>query len=218
MEIVKILIVDDHQIILNGISDMLRSIKQYKIVGRAGNGEEAIKKALLLKPDLILMDISMPVMNGIEATKIITQELPSIKILALTQHEEVEYVKQILKSGGSGYLLKNSKKNEFISAIESVLSGKHYLSKQISEQMIGSIITDKFTEKKETEKTKLTRRETEIIQKIADELSNQEIADDLNISLRTVETHRRNIMQKLKVKSVVSLLEYASQHNIIDFK
>lgn len=218
MEIVKILIVDDHQIILNGISDMLRSIKQYKIVGRAGNGEEAIKKALLLKPDLILMDISMPVMNGIEATKIITQELPSIKILALTQHEEVEYVKQILKSGGSGYLLKNSKKNEFISAIESVLSGKHYLSKQISEQMIGSIITDKFTDKKETEKTKLTRRETEIIQKIADELSNQEIADDLNISLRTVETHRRNIMQKLKVKSVVSLIKYAAQHNIIDFK
>lgn len=216
-EIVRILIVDDHQLILNGISDMLRPEKHYKIVGRAANGEEAVKKALLLKPDLIFMDISMPVMNGIEATKIIIKELPSIKILALTQHEELEYVKQILKSGGSGYLLKNSKKNEFIDAIESVLSGKHYLSKQISEQMINNIISNEQDDNSDNEKISLTRRETEIIQKIAAELSNKEIASELNISLRTVETHRRNIMQKLKVKSVVSLLKYAAQHNIIDF-
>jgi len=218
MEIVRILIVDDHQLILNGISDMLRPIKQFKIVGRASNGEEAIKKALLLKPDLIFMDISMPVMNGIDATKIIIQELPSVKILALTQHEEIEYVRQMLKSGGSGYLLKNSKKNEFIEAIESVLSGKHYLSKQISEQMINDIIANEQDNDTDNNKIKLTRRETEIIKKIADELSNQEIADELHISLRTVETHRRNIMQKLKVKSVVSLLKYATKHNIINFK
>ncbi len=218
MELVRILIVDDHQLILNGISDMLRPIKHFKIVGRATNGEEAVNKALILKPDLIFMDISMPVMNGIEATKIIIQKLPSTKILALTQHEEIEYVKQILKSGGSGYLLKNSKKDEFIEAIESVLSGKHYLSRQISEQMITSIITTEEDNNTDKEKIKLTRRETEIIKKIADELSNQEIADDLNISLRTVETHRRNIMQKLKLKSVVSLLKYAAKHNIINFK
>lgn len=218
MEIVRILIVDDHQLILNGISDMLRPIKQYKIVGRASNGEEAVEKALSLKPDLIFMDISMPVMNGIEATKIITQKLPSVKILALTQHEEREYVKQVLKSGGSGYLLKNSKKDEFIEAIEAVTSGKHYLSRQISEQMINDFITTEQDDTSEHEEIKLTKREKEIVKKIADELSNQEIADELHISLRTVETHRRNIMQKLKVKSVVSLLKYASQHNIIDFK
>lgn len=218
MEIVRILIVDDHQLILNGISDMLRPIKQYKIVGRASNGEEAVEKALSLKPDLIFMDISMPVMNGIEATKIITQKLPSVKILALTQHEEREYVKQVLKSGGSGYLLKNSKKDEFIEAIEAVNSGKHYLSRQISEQMINDFITTEQDDTSEHEEIKLTKREKEIVKKIADELSNQEIADELHISLRTVETHRRNIMQKLKVKSVVSLLKYASQHNIIDFK
>jgi len=218
MDIVRILIADDHQLILNGISDMLRPIKEYKIVGRASNGQEAVEKALSLKPDLIFMDISMPVMNGIEATKIISQELPSVKILALTQHEEREYVKQILKSGGSGYLLKNSKKDEFLEAIESVIAGKHYLSKQISEQMISDIITSEQENEEEQENVALTKRETEIIKKIADELSNQEIAEELHISLRTVETHRRNIMQKLKVKSVVSLLKYASQHNIISFK
>lgn len=218
MEIVRILIADDHQLILNGISDMLRPIKQYKIVGRASNGKEAVEKALLLKPDLIFMDISMPVMNGIEATKIISQKLPLVKILALTQHEEKEYVKQILKSGGSGYLLKNSKKDEFLDAIESVLAGKYYLSKEISEQMISDIITHEQDNSLENKAVTLTKRETQIIKKIADELSNQEIAEELHISLRTVETHRRNIMQKLKVKSVVSLLKYAAQHDIISFK
>jgi len=118
MKSIRILIVDDHQLILNGISDMLRSEKQFKIVGRAGNGEEAVKKAINLVPDLIFMDISMPQMNGIEATKIIKEKLPSIKILALTQHEEREYVKQVLNAGGNGYLLKNSKKAEFIAAID----------------------------------------------------------------------------------------------------
>jgi len=218
MEVVRILIADDHQLILNGISDMLRPIKKYKIVGRASNGKEAVEKAISLEPDLIFMDISMPVMNGIEATKLISQKLPSVKILALTQHEEREYVKQVLKSGGSGYLLKNSKKDEFIEAIEAVTSGKHYLSKQISEQMISDVITTEQSNIPEQEGITLTKREKEIIKKIADELSNQEIADELHISLRTVETHRRNIMQKLKVKSVVSLLKYATQHNIISFR
>lgn len=216
MEEVRILIVDDHQLILNGISDMLRSLKQFKIVGKANNGKEAVEKAISLDPDVIFMDISMPVMNGIEATGIITKKLPHVKVLALTQHEENEYVRQILTLGGSGYLLKNSKKEEFVEAINAVMNGKRYLSRQISDQMINDI----FTPKKETtsisQSIKLTRREKEIIQKIADELSNQEIADDLYISLRTVETHRRNIMQKLKVKSVVSLIKYAAQHGIID--
>ncbi|MFK5854872.1 MAG: response regulator transcription factor [Bacteroidota bacterium] len=218
MELVRILIADDHQLILNGISDMLRPIKQYKIVGRACDGEEAVRKALSLKPDLIFMDISMPIMNGIEATKIITQKLPSVKVLALTQHEEREYVKQMIKSGGSGYLLKNSKKDEFIEAIETVMLGKHYLSKQISELMISDIISNEQDSRTNQDEITLTKREKEIVKKIADELNNQEIADILHISLRTVETHRRNIMQKLKVKSVVSLLKYATQHNIISFK
>ena len=218
MEIVKILIADDHELILNGIRDMLKNVKRYRIVGQASNGEEAVEKALELEPDVIFMDISMPVLNGIEATKIIVDKLPGIKILALTQHEENEYVMQILGAGGYGYLLKNSKKEEFIEAIESVLEGNKYLSRQISEQMINSMVSrGSRGQEEEQEEIPLTKREMEIIQKIADDMSNQQIADELHISLRTVETHRRNIMQKLKVNTVVSLLKYAAQHNIVSF-
>ncbi len=218
MEIVKILIADDHELILNGIRDMLKNVKRYRIVGQASNGEEAVEKSLELKPDVIFMDISMPVLNGIEATKIIVDKLPGIKILALTQQEENEYVMQILGAGGFGYLLKNSKKEEFIEAIESVLEGNKYLSKQISEQMINSMVGRNSRGQEENhDEVPLTKREMEIIKKIADDMSNQQIADELHISLRTVETHRRNIMQKLKVNTVVSLLKYATHHNIISF-
>ena len=219
MEIVNILIADDHQLILNGITDMLKPYKRYKIVGKAMDGKEAVEKAFELKPDIIFMDISMPGLNGIEATKIIVEKLPGIKILALTQHDENEYVLQILNAGGSGYLLKNSKKEEFEEAIESVLRGKKYLSREISDQMINDLLHQHSGRRNEkNEEIHLTKREIEIIQKIADDMSNQEIADELNISLRTVETHRRNLMQKLKVKTVVALLKYASQHNIISFE
>ena len=218
MKTIKILIADDHDLIHNGIKNMLRPIKKYKIIGKASNGEEAVQKAMELKPDIILMDISMPVLNGIEATKIITDKFPDIKIIALTQYEEQEYVVQILKSGGSGYLLKNSKKNEFVEAIESVLSGKKVFSKKISEQLINGLIHKTTTDDKpEEHEIPLTKREIEIIKKIADDMSNQQIADELHISLRTVETHRRNLMQKLNVKTVVALLKYAAQHNIISF-
>lgn len=218
MKTVKILIADDHDLIHNGIKNMLRPIKRYKIIGKANNGAEAVQKAMELKPDVILMDISMPVLNGIEATKIITDKFPDIKIIALTQYEEQEYVVQILKSGGSGYLLKNSKKKEFIEAIESVLSGKKVFSKKISEQLINGLIHKTTADDKpEEHEIPLTKREIEIIKKIADDMSNQQIADELHISLRTVETHRRNLMQKLNVKTVVALLKYAAQHNIISF-
>lgn len=218
MKTVKILIADDHDLIHNGIKNMLRPIKRYKIIGKANNGAEAVQKAMELKPDVILMDISMPVLNGIEATKIITDKFPDIKIIALTQYEEQEYVVQILKSGGSGYLLKNSKKKEFIEAIESVLSGKKVFSEKISEQLINGLIHKTTADDKpEEHEIPLTKREIEIIKKIADDMSNQQIADELHISLRTVETHRRNLMQKLNVKTVVALLKYAAQHNIISF-
>lgn len=218
METLNILIADDHEVIHNGIRDILRPFKTYNIVGNAYDGEEAVEKALQLKPDIIFMDISMPRQNGIEAIKIIKKKLPNIKILALTQHEENEYIVQILKAGGNGYLLKNSKKEEFIEAIESVMQDKRYLSKQLSEQMINNVIDQVSGENPNGDEIHLTRREIEIIQKIADDKNNQEIAVELHLSVRTVETHRRNLMQKLKVNSVVALLKYATQNNIITFE
>ncbi len=219
MEKVKILIADDHEVIHNGIRDILRTFTNYTIVGNAYDGEEAIEKALELKPDIIFMDISMPRLNGIEAIKVIAKKLSNTKILALTQHEENEYILQILKAGGNGYLLKNSKKEEFIEAIETVIKGNRYLSPKLSERMINNVL-EQVSSKNETkpDEVHLTRREIEIIQKIADDKSNLVIADELHLSVRTVETHRRNLMQKLKVNSVVALLKYATQNNIITFK
>ena len=214
---VNILIADDHEVIHNGIRDILRSHKRYNIVGHAFNGEDAIIKALSIKPDIIFMDISMPVLNGIEATKEIRIKQPGIKIIALSQHEEKEYVYQFLKSGGDGYLLKNSKKKEFIDAIESVLSNRRYLSQDIADQLVTDSLL-KSGGMDEQVQIHLTRREIEIIQQIANDKSNQEIADELNISLRTVETHRRNLMQKLKINSVVALMKYATIHNLINFQ
>ncbi len=219
MKKVKILIVDDHQLILNGVTEMLKPIERFRIIGNAMNGEMAIKKAVQLKPDIIFMDISMPVMNGIEATKEIISKMPDVKILALTQHDENAYVAQILKAGAVGYMLKNSRREEFEEAIETVLNGNKYISQEISEQMLNDLVSKQLNPDPENdEEIHLTKREIEIIQKIADDMSNQEIADELNISLRTVETHRRNLMQKLKVKTVVALLKYASKRNLISFE
>lgn len=219
MKKIRIFVVDDHQLIINGIKAMLKSIKEFKIVGEANDGKEAVSKAIELKPDVIIMDISMPVLSGIEASKLILAQIPEIKILALTQHEDNEYVLQILKAGGCGYLLKNSRKEEFIEAIYSVMRGEKYFSKKISSLLLNNLLQNK-KEDEATGKTEiiLTRREKEITKKIAEEMSNQQIADDLNISLRTVETHRRNIMQKLNVKNAVSLVRYAVHNKLISLE
>lgn len=216
METIRILIADDHEIIHIGISNILKSHKGVQIIGHAYNGVEAVQKAGQLLPDLVFMDISMPEMNGMEATVEILKNNPQIKIIALSQHHENEYVSQILKAGGSGYLLKNSKKTEFFEALEAVSNNKRYLCEELSEQLINATIFNKNPEDQE-EKIHLTQREIEIIREISLDKSNQEIAEKLFISVRTVETHRRNLMQKLKVKTVVGLLKYARQHKLIDF-
>jgi len=216
MKTIRILIVDDHEIIHSGIGDILKSQRNFEIVGNAYNGLDAVEKASGLKPDVIFMDISMPVMSGIEATQKIISENSNIKIIALTQHEEKEYVLQILKAGGKGYMHKNSKKEDFVNAINRVMNNERYLSHELSFSMIDEIMDKGEDNKSDQVKIHLTRREIEIIQKIAEDKNNQEIADEFRISLRTVETHRRNIMQKLNAKSVVSIIKYASQNNLID--
>ena len=214
MNKIRILIVDDHNLIINGIKSLLSSINNFDLIGEANDGQQAIDLALVLKPDVIIMDISMPVLSGIEATKVILDKLPKTKVIALTQHEDSEYVIQILNAGGYGYLLKNSKKEEFIEAINSVWEGRKYFSKNISNLLLNNLLENKSSQAKKEDEILLTKREKEIIQKIANELSNNQIADELNISLRTVETHRRNIMQKLGINNVVSLIKYALANGI----
>lgn len=219
MDRIKILIADDHLLIVNGLKSMLEPIEEIKIVGTAGGGREAVEKAALLKPQVIIMDISMPDLSGIEATRMILKENPEIKILALTQHEDGEYIMQMTNAGVYGYLLKNSMKEEFIEAIFKVSQGEKYFSKEISHLLLNRLLrVNNGNDSENKNKVILTKREREIVQKIAEERSNAQIAEELNISLRTVETHRRNIMQKLNVKSVVSLLKYALENQIITIR
>ena len=216
MDKVKILIVDDHQLILNGITEMLKTVQSVRIISTAMDRLEAVEQAVKLDPDVIFMDISMPKLNGIPATKAILEKLPGLKIVLLTQHDEHEYVVQALKAGASGYMLKNSRRESFEVAINTVLEGRKYFSQEIAEMMMNQVAVE--DQENEQDEVHLTKREIEIIQKIADDMSNKQIADDLNISLRTVETHRRNLMQKLKVNTVVALLKYAAKRNLISFE
>lgn len=216
METIKILIVDDHEVIHSGIGEILKTQEVFEVCGNAYNGKEAIEKAVNLKPEVIFMDISMPIMGGIEATREIISRLPETRIIALTQHEESEYVTQMLKAGGMGYMHKNSKREDFINSINRVMKNERYLSYDLSFSMIDNFLDKADDSGNEKKKVHLTRREIDIIKKIAEEKNNQEIADEFGISLRTVETHRRNIMHKLDAKSVVSIIKYASQNGLID--
>jgi len=217
MDKIRILIVDDHEIIYRGIKDLLQNEVEYKIEDYAVNGKEAIVKARQIIPDIIFMDISMPEMNGIEAIKVLSAELSDTKLIVLTQHDEGEIILQAMKAGAHGYLLKNSTKEQFIFAMQQVLSGKRYLNDETSRKMI-DLTLNKFEQERSENEIYLTRREKEIIRKIYEDKSNHQIAEDLNISLRTVETHRRNIMQKLKVTTVIGLLKIAAKLNLITLK
>lgn len=211
----RILLVDDHELIIDGLRNMLLNT-DLLVVGDARNGDEAIEKASELLPDVIIMDVSMPQKSGIEATGIIKKQFPDIKILVLTQHESNDYIMQMLKAGADGYLLKNCKKSELIEAIQNVLSDEKHLGKGVSSILMDSLIKSKQIESERSEEVILTPREKEIIKLIATDISNKEIADMLNISLRTVETHRRNIMLKLNVNNAVALVRYAVKHGIVD--
>lgn len=213
MKKVRILLADDHEIIHKGLTDILKAENDLDICGHAYSGAEAVSLTAELKPDVVFMDLAMPELSGIEATAEIRRLGLGCRIIALTQHDEREYVIRFLKEGGDGYLLKNSQKAEFVEAIKAVINGKPYLSPEISELMLNSLVDD--NRRTGERKVHLTRREIEIIQKIAEDKSNQEIAEELKISLRTVETHRRNLMQKLQAHSVVALLKYASREGLI---
>ena len=213
----RILLVDDHEIILDGLRAMLYKTNDFQIVGEAKSGKEAIEKTLELLPEVIIMDISMPDMSGIEATEIIKKKFPRIKILVLTQHESSDYIMRMLKAGADGYLLKNCKKAELTEALESLINNEKYLGKRVSTILMDNVYNVKNRDSKEQEsRIILTPREIEIIRHISADLSNQDIADRLNISIRTVETYRRNIMLKLNVKSVIALVRYAVKHGLVE--
>lgn len=210
---IKIIIADDHQLFREGIVKLLSNGTGVEILSEAKNGEDAIMKAKEYKPDIILMDISMPIINGIEATRIIKNEYPDIKIIALSMHDAKEYIKDILDAGASGYLLKSCTYNQLIEAINAVYEGNMYLGETVTE-----IILQDYLNKEESNSItdiKLSKRELEILKLYADGKSSREISEILFISIKTVGTHKQHIFRKLDIKSNADMVKYALKKGLI---
>lgn len=214
MEKIKILLVDDHQIMLDGIRSLLKSDKQIEIVGEATRCSLALQNIPALKPDIVITDIHMPEMNGIEFTRELKKLYPGIKILALSMSGEENMIHEMLDAGISGYVIKNTGKEELKEALLHIYNGEVYFSAEIAAILTRALL-HKRKEELEPGRPKLTQREIEIVQLIAKEYSNEKIAKELFISERTVETHRKNIFRKTDTKSVIGLMKYAMEKKIV---
>ena len=213
----SVVIVDDHDMFRAGIKVLLNGTNSIELLAEAKNGKEFIDLLDKYDPDVVLMDISMPIMNGIDATRIIKENDPNAKILVLTMHDNQEYLNQIIRSGAKGFVLKNTDKEELLEAVRAVSSGENFFSKDISKLIIDNYIRSaKDSERSEGYKeVPLTKREIEILKHIAEGKSNQEIANHLYISYNTVDTHRKNIMHKLSIKNTAGLVRYAIEKGLI---
>lgn len=214
MQKIKILLVDDHNLLVYSLSSMLKTDERFEIVGMASNGLEAIKIFENTNPDVILMDINMPEMNGIETTKKIKESNSTSKVIMLTTHHEEAYILKSDLVGADGYLFKNCDMDELFEAIVIVNQGEKYYSKKISPDLISKILKRNYTQEELIE-NELTKREIEIIKAISEGLNNKEISEKLFISDRTVNTHRTNIMNKLNAKNSVDLVVKAIEKKII---
>ena len=208
----KILIVDDHRIIADGIRAMLEGKEGIEVAGEAGNGKEAVDFLRLLPVDIVLMDIDMPVMNGMEATKRIKEVYPGVRVIILSMHAEGGLIKSLLAAGADGYILKNSDQEELVEAIRKIASGQPYYSPAVTQVLAGNPANPMGKFGTGAPVVDLTEREAEILTLIAQGLSNREIGEKLFISHRTVDTHRTNLMKKVGVKNVAGLVRYAVQH------
>lgn len=208
----KLLLVDDHTLVRQGIAALLVKSGKFHIAGEAQNGREAVELAEKLKPDMVLMDVFMPDLNGLEATRRIKAQNPQIRILALTMQKDMALLKKLMDAGASGYILKENAPQELLEAVETILSGKTYISKSFSEDAV-ELLSEKRPRKEESGEL-LTPREREILQLIAEGKASKEIAAHLNISVKTVETHRMHIMEKLDIHNVADLVRYAFRSGI----
>jgi DNA-binding NarL/FixJ family response regulator len=211
----RIVIAEDHTILREGLRSLLSSSQDFEIVGEAEDGHMAIQCVEKCNPDLILMDLSMPRMNGMDAIREIKRQSPQTKILVLTVHKAEEYILATLHAGADGYVLKDTTHTELVMAIRSVLMGKPYLSPGISEKVIEGYLEGRKTLKTRSSWETLTQREREILKLIAEGYKNKEIADYLCISPKTVEKHRANLMEKLDLHNVQALTTFAIEKGLV---
>ena len=209
MDRISVLLAEDHTIVRKGLRSLLDKEISIEVIGEAEDGREAVRKAEELQPDVVVMDIGMPGLNGLEATRRLKKRFPGMKIIILTVHTSEEYVLQALRSGASGYLLKKAAPSDLISAIQAAYRGESFLSPSISRTVIDEYLrqTEKVSERDKIY-GKLTDREREVLQLIAEGQPNREIAELLHISIKTVETHRAHILDKLDVSSTAELIQH----------
>lgn len=211
MKRVTVLLADDHALVRSGMRALLEAQPDVEVVAEAGDGREAIKLARELNPDIAIIDIAMPGLNGIDTLRQIFNVCPTIKVLACSMYSDLPYIVESLRLGACGYLLKNSARDDLVRAVQATREGKCFLSLDAATQLV-----EGFVRKVEPEgKDLLTDREREILQLIAEGKTNKEIAGTLNLSLKTIETHRSNLMRKLKVKEVTGLVQYAIRKGLI---
>jgi DNA-binding NarL/FixJ family response regulator len=210
---IRVLVVDDHAILRDGIRSILESQEDIIVVGEASNGDEALEYVSNLMPDIVLMDISMPKTNGLEATRLIKERHPQVKVLILTQHDNREYINPALGAGASGYVLKRSGRREMLNALRQVYEQGAFLTGNITQEVLKEYSQNGHG-KREAEQ-RLTERECQVLHSIVEGKSNKEIGLELGISPKTVSVHRTNLMLKLNVQNTVELIRYASSNPMV---
>lgn len=212
-----ILIVDDHQLVLDGLVSIIKDLDSFKVIGTARDGKRGMQLALELNPDIVLMDIDMPIMNGLEATRKIKESQSDIKIIVLTMHNEPSLIKKVMDLGADGYMLKNSDQSEFKEGLEKVAIGKAFFSSEVTESLLkpkSNNLVGNLDNEDVLLLAKLTGRELEVLKLIAEGSSNKEIGEKLYISHRTVDTHRTNLMKKIEVHNIAGLIKFAIQNGL----
>ncbi|MEA3495750.1 MAG: response regulator transcription factor [Bacteroidota bacterium] len=220
MKKIRVLLVDDHKIFRDGILSLFSGAKEIEIIDVASNSNEALQKIRNQKPDVVIMDISMPEISGIEIIKQIKEENISSKILVLSMHTKEEYVFNAIRAGANGYLPKEeTSKEELFKAIKEIIAGKEYFSNSISTIMQKYFLRKAKNNENDSVKDyeQLTKREKEVLKLVIEGLSNIEIADKLFVNIRTIETHKHNLLQKLKIKNTIELVKFALKNNILEF-
>ena len=215
---IKVLLVDDHTVVREGLRFLLETEGDIKVIGEAKHGREAVQMTEKLRPDVVLLDIAMPFLNGVEAARQIMKCCPETKILILSSYEEDEYIRKLIQAGVGGYLLKHTVADDLVRAVREVQKGNAYFSPSISKRLSNS--WQFFTENRAPNRVNehLTTREAEILQLIAEGFANKQIADIIGISIKTVEKHRQAVMDKLGLHEVASLTRYAIQKGIVELK
>ena len=214
---IRIVLADDHDLMRRGIRGLLESEPDLEVCGEAANGREAVELTSHLQPDVIVLDLGMPELNGLDALKLIHKEVPATEVLVFSMHDSEGLVREVFAAGARGYVLKSDAARYLVDAIRSLAQHKPFFTERISEAILNSLISSASQGGKQSVAADpLTIREHEILQLLAENKNNRDIAGTLGISVRTVETHRRSIMQKLNVNSIVELVHYAVRNRIVD--